>query len=84
MRQAIITRFLPPTNHRGARIVCSAQRGRVYHSWDHELDVDTNHIYAAHKTAVAWDWLPDGYRMVGGGTPAGTGYAFVIFRDGER
>ena len=51
MYQAIVTKFLGPTNSRGARIVARAQAGKITVSWDHSLNVDANHTAAARALA---------------------------------
>lgn len=66
--QAISTRYLSPTNTRGARIVASAEAGRKIYDWNHELDVYANHAAAALKFAQAWGWEGE---YVGGGTAEG-------------
>ena len=71
-RQAIETRYLGPTNYRGARIVAVAPAGRLVISWDHELSVDENHAKAAQLFADRYNW---GGSWVGGGTR--TGQVFV-------
>lgn len=35
--QAIVTKYLGPTNHRGARIVAKAQAGRKVYAWQDDL-----------------------------------------------
>ena len=47
--QAIITKYLPATNHRPARIKASCQRGSRIVSWDYAFDVEGNHRLAANK-----------------------------------
>lgn len=47
IRQAIVTKYLPPTNKRGARIKATCARGSLTLSWIHELDNEGNHIVAA-------------------------------------
>lgn len=70
-RQAISTRYLGPTNSRGARVVASAEAGRKIYSWDYALDAYANHAAAALQFAQEWGW--DG-EYVGGGTA--DGYCF--------
>lgn len=41
--QAIITKYLGPTNNRGSRIVAKCERGRIIVSWDYKLNVNENH-----------------------------------------
>jgi hypothetical protein len=38
--QAIITKYLSATNHRGARVKASAQAGSLTVGWDDGLDVE--------------------------------------------
>lgn len=75
MRQAITTKYLGPTNHRGARIKASAQAGSVTVSWDHSMSPQQNHVEAARALALVYGW--DGV-WIGGALPHGTGYAFVL------
>jgi hypothetical protein len=67
--QAIITKYLGPTNFRGSRIKASCQAKSVTMSWDHALNPSSNHLAAAIKlaTLLRWDYgvwvagdLPDG------------------------
>jgi hypothetical protein len=73
-RQAISTRYLGPTNHRGARIKVTAEAGALTVSWDHSLNVDENHAKAAKAFADRWDW---GGVWIGSPSPDGKGYVFV-------
>jgi hypothetical protein len=73
MYQAIATRFLGPTNNRGARIKARAAAGSVTLAWDHRLGVEGNHRAAAVALAEKFGWPTD---LVGGSLP-GNGYAFV-------
>lgn len=77
MRQAIVTKYLGPTDHRGSRVLVKAQAGKLTIPWDDGLDVYENHLKAA--TAFAWKygWLASG-EIHGGALPSGTGYCFVI------
>jgi hypothetical protein len=73
MRQAIVTKFHGPTNHRGARVKATADAGSITLPWDHALGVEGNHRAAAEALAKKYGWPLD---MFGGGLP-GSGYAFV-------
>jgi len=70
MTLAIVTRYLRPTNNRGARVKATAQAGSVTVPWDYSGNVDDNHRRAAealvHK--LGWDW-----DLVGGTLPDGRG-----------
>ncbi len=73
-RQAIVTKFHGPTNKIGARVSAKADAGRIMVSWDHSLDVDSNHYRAALALATKLQW---GDKLAGGGLP-GSGYCFVV------
>jgi hypothetical protein len=77
MRQAIETKYLGPTDHRGARVKATAQAGSITVPWDHALDVGPNHFRAAYKLARKFGWVLDEYCLVGGGNADGSGYCFV-------
>jgi hypothetical protein len=70
--QAIETRWMRPTDHKGARIVARAEAGRVVVSWDHSLNPELNHRAAARELVRKLGWfgtwcsgavpsLPNGY-----------------------
>jgi hypothetical protein len=54
--QAILTKYLGPTNFRGARIKASAQAGSVTVPWDYELNVEKNHQQAAEALCEKLGW----------------------------
>lgn len=74
MRQAVTTKYLGPTNHRGARIVVKCQAGRHVVSWDDALDVVANHERAALRLIATLGWSG---HWAGGALPDDTGYCFV-------
>jgi hypothetical protein len=79
--QAIITKYLGPTDHRGARVKATADAGTVTVSWDHALNTEDNHRAAAEALANEYRWLDGGdWKLVGGSLPDGTGFAFVLVR----
>lgn len=82
--QAIVTKYLGPTDHKGARVKARCEAGSLIVSWDDAKDTEANHDHAAHLLADRLGWL-DGYHgtMVGGGLPDGKGncYVFVRSRD---
>jgi len=82
MRQAITTKFLGPTNHRGSRVLARCQAGWLRSPWDHALDSEGNHTHAAEALARKLGWIGDDsdWRLVGGGLPDGTGNAYVLVR----
>lgn len=72
MRQAIITKYLGPTNTKGSRVKASCEAGSVTVAWDHELDVESNHRKAARQLQLK---LNRNDSLVGGGLKHG--YVFV-------
>jgi hypothetical protein len=83
MRQAIETKFLPPTNHRGARIRVRAQAGFREYPWNHALDSEANHLEAAKRFAKekGWEGLWYGSSLASGNhvfTNANTLDSFVV------
>lgn len=76
--QAIITKFLSPTNHRVARVVAKAWVGKITVSWDHAETLEENHRFAALSLAEKYGWIDEKYTLAGGGLPDNTGFAFVV------
>ncbi len=78
MRQAIQTKYLGPTNHRGGRIKATCEAGSVTISWDHALGPVENHTAActALVEKLGWDGNGHGGEWVAGCLPS-WGYAFV-------
>lgn len=75
MRQAIVTKWLAPTNHRGSRVKAYAQAGSLTVHWDYALDVPENHRRAAMAFAAKYGWEGE---WVGGAMPDGNGYCFAV------
>jgi hypothetical protein len=65
--QAIMTRYLGPSNVRGARVKATAAAGSVTLSWDHALNSDANHLAAARALADKFEWQG---ALIGGGLPS--------------
>jgi hypothetical protein len=74
MRQAIVTKYLGPTNYRGSRIKAKAFAGTVTVPYDCSKSAEDNHAKAAKALALKFGWTGHWH---GGGTPEGTGYVFV-------
>lgn len=75
MRQAIVTKYLGPSDARGSRISVRAQAGRMIVPWDYELDVEGNHDQAARAFAKKLGWKG---KLVGGALPNGEGNCYVF------
>lgn len=74
MRQAITTKYLGPSNVRGARVKATCEAKTIILPWDHSLNVNDNHRAAARKLAEQLEWSGTWY----GGAPIGSGYCFVL------
>ncbi len=74
MRQAIITKYLGPTNTRGTRIKATAAAGTVTVNWDYSLGMDANHAQAAKALVDKFEW---GGLWIAGGAPNADGNVFV-------
>ena len=70
MRQAIVTRYYGPTDHRGSRVIARACAGSATVPWDHALDCEANHTAAAQALADKLGWKG---KLIGGGLPDETG-----------
>lgn len=49
IKQAILTKYLAPTNTRGARIKASCERGSITVSYPYEMRNSDSHVEAAKK-----------------------------------
>jgi hypothetical protein len=78
MRQAIETKYLGPTNHRGSRVKATSQAGSITVSWDDALDVNDNHRAAAKALAKKLGW-PGHYAE--GGKADGSGNVYVYIEE---
>jgi hypothetical protein len=86
---SIVTRFLGPTNSRGARIAAqvsdygsdmerysreNGKPGRLIVAWDHGFCVEENHKRAAMALAQRLEWSG---RWYGDDAPGSAGYVFT-------
>lgn len=76
--QAIVTKYLGPTDHRGSRVVAKCQAGKLTLGWDDALDSDDNHRAAAMALVKRLGWDAPCYgTWVRGSLPDGCGDVFV-------
>lgn len=73
MRQAIVTKYLAPTNNHDARVKATCDAGSVTLPWNYGADTVQNHEDAALLCAARYGWGPLGWH--GGGV--GNGYVWV-------
>ncbi len=70
--QAIMTKYIGPSNVRGSRVKATAEAGSITLHWDDSLNSDKNHARAAEALANKFKWRGRWY--MGG---FNGGYAFV-------
>ena len=80
--QAIVTKYIGPSNVRGARIKATADAGSVIVPKKYELNTEDAHAYAALALARKFGWKGT---LIMGGMPDKTGYGYVfVFAEGKR
>lgn len=77
--QAIVTKFLGPTNFRGACVKAECEAGKLTVLWDDGLNSEENHDKAALALSakLGWDKRPYG-AMYRGSPPNSKGYTYVF------
>lgn len=79
MTQAIITRYLGPTNTRGSRIKATCYAGSTTVPFSYDCETETAHARAAQALCEKLGWK--GAWVAGGATPDGRGNAYVQSRN---
>lgn len=78
MRQAIITKFLGPTNTKGARIKASCAGGSLTIPYPHELNTDDAHMFAALQLSDKLEWSAHVSEWIAGSVHTHkSGYVYV-------
>ena len=68
-RQAIVTKYIGPTNYRGTRISVRCSAGRIIVPWDHSLGIVENHAAAAFTLARKLGWVSSPGQVSGSAAP---------------
>lgn len=76
--QAIVTKFLGPTNVRGSRVKATCDADSLTVNWDHSLGIEDNHRKAAEALQHKLGWDTEFYGALHMGGLPGSGYAFVF------
>lgn len=77
--QTIQTKYIAPSNFRGARIKAKAANGKVIVvSYDHGLNVDENHAKAAETLQEKMQWTGKHYGELIGGQNADGSYTWIM------
>jgi hypothetical protein len=76
MRQAIVTKYLGPTDHHGSRVKARCEAGSLTLGWDYAHGPEENHKRCAEALQLQLGW---GNRYFIGGALPGTaeGFCFV-------
>lgn len=77
MRQAIVTKYIGPTNRRGTRVKAISAASTLTVDWNYDWDGQQNHIHAARILAIELNWLEKN-DIMGGSLPNSPGYCFVL------
>ncbi len=72
--QAIVTKYIGPSNTKGSRIKARAAAGSLTVHLDSALNIENNHAKAAEALANKYKWRGNWFM---GGMPDDTGYCFV-------
>jgi len=76
--QAIITKFLAPTNHRDTRIKATASAGSITAPYYNKLSVEENHKKAAEMFRAKYEWTSPYYGEIYGGQMPNGDYVWVM------
>jgi hypothetical protein len=77
--QAIIVKYIGPTNTRGSRLKAYADAGSVTISYPHELNREDGYRKAAEALRTKLGWTGEHYGdLVSGGLPKNGGTVFVF------
>jgi hypothetical protein len=76
--QAIVTKYIGPSDTKGARIKATCDAGSITIGYPHELSGEAVHAAAAMALVRKLGWATDFYKdWVAGGLPEQKGYVFV-------
>lgn len=76
--QAIITKYLPATNHRGSWIKATSFSGSITKPYEYEYSTSDNHRIAANTLMMKFGWEKTSKIIGNGGLPSGDGEAFIM------
>jgi len=79
-RQAIVTKFIGPTNTRPSRVKATCEAGSITVSWDHRYDPENNHDATARALIEKLGWRGE---WVSGELPGG-GSVYVMVATGSE
>lgn len=77
MRQAIVTKFIAPTNTKGPRVKAWCNAGKLTMPWIDSLNIEENHRFVAVQLWGKLKWHTKNIYLIGGALPGDAGYCFV-------
>lgn len=77
--QAIVTRYLGPTDTKGARVKAACEAGSLTVSWSYAIGTEENHDRAAHALAERLGWLDERTVIIGGTLPRTNWHRCYVF-----
>lgn len=72
--QAITTKYISATDHRGERIKATANAGSITLGWDYQMSNEENHAFAAWKLCEKYGWES---QLISGALPNDAGFVFI-------
>jgi len=78
--QAIVTKYLAPTNFKGTRVKAECAAGSLVMQWEYELGVEGNHYAVAECLQVNLGWVGKDYGVLKGGTMKNGDYCWVMVK----
>lgn len=79
--QAIVTRFLAPTDHADMRIKATCQAKTIIMPWQDDLNGDQNHGCAARLLQQQMRWIGPQYGRLHSGVMPNGDYAWVLVEE---
>jgi hypothetical protein len=80
VRQAIVVKYLGPTDFHGSRVKATSQAGSVTRGWDDALGTNGNYRAAAIVLAEKFGWLDWSTDLQGGWLPDGRAVFLLVSR----
>lgn len=84
MRQAIITKYFGPTDHKGSRIKATCATGSIIIPYAYNLNTFENHEAAALELKEKFGWINNDTTLIAATMPKDDGYCFTQIKVESR
>lgn len=74
--QAILTKYLGPTNTRGSRVIAYCDGGRISVAYQYNMSPEGNHRYAILKLGIKLGWIQEADAQLNTDYPSAPGWHF--------